>query len=236
MDQNEKVSNDKITRLENEIKVLKNEVQAVLLDLRESYLNMENPFNAVAGPAAAIQPIVITDRSSSGQTKWDLADDEKLKSEPIKPEEKPRSEIPSRPASEPNPLWAEMKTVPDCVPVSNVPNSDATKLPPRKSDKLDIVTVAGLAGWVEESTKSLGKERTFAVLDMSLAMGCLTEEIKPMLNKLIELAPSSAIEGQSGTWNYLDSLIKINNLLSQDNRNETALQLLSRVSGDIKHG
>jgi hypothetical protein len=58
MDQNEKVSNEKITRLENEIKVLKNEVQAVLLDLRESYLNMENPFNAVAGPAA-IQPIVI---------------------------------------------------------------------------------------------------------------------------------------------------------------------------------
>ena len=62
MDQNEKFANDKITKLENEIKVLKNEVQAVLLDLRESYLNMENPFNSAANPAAA-QSIVITERA-----------------------------------------------------------------------------------------------------------------------------------------------------------------------------
>jgi len=37
---------DKITQLENEIKVLKNEVQAVLLDIRENVLNAENPFTA----------------------------------------------------------------------------------------------------------------------------------------------------------------------------------------------
>jgi hypothetical protein len=37
--------NDKVTQLEDEIKILKNEVQAVLLDLRESFLNNVNPFN-----------------------------------------------------------------------------------------------------------------------------------------------------------------------------------------------
>ncbi|MBN2238710.1 MAG: hypothetical protein JW712_02965 [Dehalococcoidales bacterium] len=37
--------NDKVTQLEDEIKILKNEVQAVLLDLRESFLNNINPFN-----------------------------------------------------------------------------------------------------------------------------------------------------------------------------------------------
>lgn len=37
--------NDKVTQLEDEIKILKNEVQAVLLDLRESFLKNENPFN-----------------------------------------------------------------------------------------------------------------------------------------------------------------------------------------------
>jgi hypothetical protein len=37
--------NDKVTQLEDEIKILKNEIQAVLLDLRESYLNNKNPFN-----------------------------------------------------------------------------------------------------------------------------------------------------------------------------------------------
>lgn len=50
--------NDKVTQLEDEIKILKNEVQAVLLDLRESYLNNENPFNTAMQPMAN-QPIII---------------------------------------------------------------------------------------------------------------------------------------------------------------------------------
>ncbi len=50
--------NDKVTQLEDEIKILKNEVQAVLLDLRESYLNNENPFNPNMQPMAS-QPIII---------------------------------------------------------------------------------------------------------------------------------------------------------------------------------
>ncbi len=51
--------NDKVTELEDEIKILKNEVQAVLLDLRESYLNNENPFSPAMNPMAS-QPIIIT--------------------------------------------------------------------------------------------------------------------------------------------------------------------------------
>ena len=50
--------NDKVTQLEDEIKILKNEVQAVLLDLRESYLNHENPFNPSVSPIVS-QPIII---------------------------------------------------------------------------------------------------------------------------------------------------------------------------------
>ena len=42
--------NDKVTQLEDEIKILKNEVQAVLLDLRESYLNFENPVSRELPP------------------------------------------------------------------------------------------------------------------------------------------------------------------------------------------
>jgi hypothetical protein len=53
--------NDRVTQLEDEIKILKNEVQAVLLDLRESYLNQENPFNPAASLAPiASQPIIIS--------------------------------------------------------------------------------------------------------------------------------------------------------------------------------
>jgi len=36
---------ERVVKLEDEVKVLKNEVQTVLLDIRESYLNRENPFS-----------------------------------------------------------------------------------------------------------------------------------------------------------------------------------------------
>ena len=49
---------DKITQLENEIKVLKNEVQAVLLDIRENVLNAENPFSSPKAAATSHQTII----------------------------------------------------------------------------------------------------------------------------------------------------------------------------------
>jgi hypothetical protein len=42
----------RITALEDELKILKNEVKAVLLDLREQYLNIQNPFNQTMVPRA----------------------------------------------------------------------------------------------------------------------------------------------------------------------------------------
>ncbi|AKG54237.1 hypothetical protein DGWBC_1610 [Dehalogenimonas sp. WBC-2] len=47
--------NTRVTQLEDEIKVLKNEVLAVLLDMKESLLNAENPFSK---PAAREMPTI----------------------------------------------------------------------------------------------------------------------------------------------------------------------------------
>ena len=43
--------NQKIRELEAELKLLKNEVKEVLLDIRETVLNHENPFTSVGPPA-----------------------------------------------------------------------------------------------------------------------------------------------------------------------------------------
>ncbi|MBL7165094.1 MAG: hypothetical protein ISS55_01255 [Dehalococcoidales bacterium] len=59
--------NDKVTQLEDEIKILKNEVQAVLLDLRESYLNFENPVSRELPPFPE-QHIVISNPPQSQPT------------------------------------------------------------------------------------------------------------------------------------------------------------------------
>jgi len=76
--------NDRLTQLEDEIKIMKNEVQAVLLDLRESYLNTENPFNSSAAPVAA-QPIIINNPAP-------VAPEEK-KDDVVPEEESPESQI-----------------------------------------------------------------------------------------------------------------------------------------------
>ena len=48
----------RIRVLEEELKVLKNEIKSVLLDLREQYLNIQNPFNTSMAPnvAASVGP------------------------------------------------------------------------------------------------------------------------------------------------------------------------------------
>lgn len=59
--------NDRVSQLEDEIKILKNEIQAVLLDLRESYTDLENPFN-LAAMAVAAQPIIINNQAPPAAT------------------------------------------------------------------------------------------------------------------------------------------------------------------------
>ena len=250
MDQNEKVSNDKITKLENEIKVLKNEVQAVLLDLRESYLNMENPFSSVANPAAT-QQIIITERASTRESRREpqLKDnpkqenteprksmtEENRKPKIVEPEDEtpsesaPINEIKIRPTRQEAEVTPVFSSKPESRPVSQEPST-------RKNSKLDLVTMAGLTGWVENSVKKLGRERTEAVLDISGAMGYVSGDLKPLLLKLISLSPQSSDATTIGTRDYVDSLIKLNSLLGNDNREESALLLLSILSGDTNRG
>jgi hypothetical protein len=234
MDQIEKNPNDKITRLENEIKVLKNEVQAVLLDLRESYLNMQNPFNNSASPAP-VQPIVITSQAPAKEPGPSQSREEVQKPVVLESEEEPHLE--EVPASRLDP-----QNVPDKVKkVSNLhleSEIQTEKLPepgPRKV-KLDLATVAGLTGWVEHSTKKIGRERTLAVFEISEVMGYVSPELKPIVTKLISLSPEGSGEDTARARDYVDVLIKLNSLLGNENREETALLLLSLMSGDTNHG
>ena len=66
---------DKVTQLEDEIKILKNEIQAVLLDLRESYLNLENPVSRELPPFAE-QHIMVSAPQQSGPPQPQAAGDE----------------------------------------------------------------------------------------------------------------------------------------------------------------
>ena len=59
---------DRISHLERDIKILKNEVQAVLVDLREKYLSAENPLTA-ASPMTTSQQVVVLQDPVAGPSK-----------------------------------------------------------------------------------------------------------------------------------------------------------------------
>lgn len=95
--------NDRVSQIEDELKIMKNEVQAVLLDLRESYTNLENPFN-LAAMAVAAQPIIINNQPAPAAA------------EPAPPPE-PEPIIPPEPVAPPEPVVEPQ--LPDPLPVED---------------------------------------------------------------------------------------------------------------------
>ena len=219
---------------------------------------MENPFNSAANPTAT-QQIVITERAAVRESRPEIQSEEiskldnsknpleqKQKKEACKPEEekpeagKHEEDTPSE--REPvtcigAEIYLKEKSARSISLSKPEPQPIERDEPAQKNNnKPDLITIAGLTGWVENSTEKLGRDRTEAVLDISQAMGYVSSEIKPILIKLISLATQSSVERSIRTRDYIDSLIKLNSLLNKDNREDAALLLLSMVSGEVNHG
>ncbi len=231
--------NSKVTQLEDEIKILKSEVQAVLLDLRDSCLSGENPFNPAAPPVNS-QPIIINQMPPVPDEPPPTTDGE----HEVTPEETRESELPKveEPASEPEPadkpeLIASEKAVHEDVKRAwRVEIEPGLQFKARKATagpegKADLATIAGLVQWVTESTGRLGRERTNVILDTSEMMGHLPPDIKEILGKFISLTPDGC-SGEVATRDYLISLIELDSLLGKGNKSEIALlSILSQENG-----
>jgi hypothetical protein len=215
---------DKVSQLENEIKVLKNEVQAVLLDLRESCLNFENPFNTQVSSAVAGQPISVNLQSPENQPEPKDTRNKAGKRVELVEEVKPAADEPEPVTAREEVTGAEGLKIDTSFKSAGPINS--------RSAKVDITTIAALTAWVSESTRQLGRERTEAVLDMSEVLGYLSRDLKAILQKLIYLAPEGHYEDVP-TREYLNSLLKIASLLGADNKSEAAL--LSILSEEEHH-
>lgn len=234
-------TSEKIIQLENEIKLLKNEIQAVLLDIRESVLSAENPFSPSRPAVNNFQAEIIT--------------------QPIKEEKPvdntPGNEIPENETPETNHKNNNGKnsletTLEHLKQLEGLKQLEELKLdsfkqiedsetePPRfeacengngRHDS-SLVAHAGLAYWVEESTKKLGKERTQALLEIAQFAGYLPSDIKDVLNKLtsIELKDNSYIPTAR---DYFDSLTRIAALSGSENNNNAAL-LYILSQGDMR--
>ena len=231
-------TNERITQLENEVKVLKNEVQAVLLDIRENVLNAENPFNA-SKPAVTSQQVVIERQVQTNipQSLNDLKSDPSTANTNQMREEKSVKSVQTNETRTDDPMRTNHKNNGNKAETNedDVHRTEYFEMHENRSGKRqpNLLTYAGLACWVEDTTRRLGKERTQALLEISEIAGFLPKDVRQILIKLTTIE-SNEHSMQSKARDYFDSLVKIAALCGNESDYNTALlQVLSQ--GDV-HG
>lgn len=229
--------NNRVTQLEDEIKILKGEIQAMLLDVKENLLNRENPFTPSSLPVG--QPIAIYNQSSPPiveKPNDPLPEDEpeeeappaidKLESEStiIEP---PKPVIENEPSKKMDTNGREQLTSNDVVkawrPASDIePDNNGKKVTNHSNRKFELATMVALAQWVDETVNQLGTSRTRAILDVSEVIGDISPDLTALLVKMIrsnQPEPCHKIIPRD----YLKSLMELNNLLGNDDRSNSVL-------------
>lgn len=221
---------ESIGHLESDIKILKNEVQAVLLDLRDKYLEADNPFNAAPAPEITEQAAI---SGRPGECSEDL--DTELHSNSKKRGAKDKGEGSmglSDSGKETHPETAREEVI-----QAQMRDETLSGTRPRKSQapnrEISLITIGGLVNWADESVRKLGPQRTEAILDVAEMLGVLSPELKQVMTKFIATDKNGNGEAPSGRV-FLDSLVKITTLLGKDNQTEAAL--LAILSGEDGHG
>ncbi len=224
--------NDRVSQLEDEIKILKNEVQAVLLDLRESYTNLENPFN-LAGMAVAAQPIVINNPQAAAEPvapAEPLVPPEPLDTPPAddEPEAEPLDETESFEDTGPEyQAVAPEETAPEEVirewrPASETEASASSNGDKSSSAKIDLTTISTLANWVGDVARRFGSERAEAILDMSEMVDFIDAELRGILAKFV-FPSAGEYSGKVTTRDYLAALKELDGILGKATRLEIAV-------------
>ena len=212
-------TNERVTQLENEVKILKNEVQAVLLDLRDKYLEAENPFNQSASPAAPVPQQIIIDRPPTAPEARPTQEQKTTTPEEVHKNEQEPAAVVNKKESKPEIAHEE-------VTRARQVEGDLRHTRPQKTHDTDhninLVTIGGLASWADESVRKLGRQRTETILDVAETMGLLPPDLGRIIAKLINIESDGHTEAMP-VRDYLDSLLMLTTLLGKDNRTEEAL-------------
>jgi len=220
--------NPRIKNLEDEVKILKNEIQQILLDIREQYLNYQNPFNVEPRlDERKIPTARLTEEPVPKVHKLDNAEKDArpgLISLPDKEEQESLSRSP-----EPE-LQAERGDSGGDGPVFKVDNK-VEKRNNGQQKAVDLATIAGLTQWVDHTTQRVGKQRTEAIVEGLNIMEHLTPAIEKFLLKFIQVSEAKEPE-QVTTKDYLSVLSQLESLLGYGNSSEMALiSILSDGNG-----
>ncbi len=223
---------ENIGHLESDIKILKNEVQAVLLDLRDKYLEADNPFNAPSEKVATGQEQLAVDQQPADNDSKPQAEPDDVSNKKEEEDIPEETMAANETVKERHPERAREEVIkahkPEKAPAVQKPQKTHAS-----ERELNLITIGGLVNWADESVKRLGLERTETILDVAEMMGLLSPDLKGIMKKFVSIDGNGNSEARSARA-FLDSLVKITTLLGKDNQTEAAL--LSILSGQDAHG
>lgn len=208
-------SEQRIEVVEEDVKVLKNEIKAVLLDIREHYLNYQNPFAHGGASPGNGSDLPLDESPEERVQSIKLGGDEP----PPKVEElgsgEPKAEdlTPTRPANSPDETRRQIS---------------------RDKSKVDLITIAGLTQWVDQATVRIGKERVETLVEIGYTMGRLSSGFREVLVRLVRLSPAKHANGRVTAKDYLAVLVQLESFLGRSTQPEIAL--LSILSNDDEGG
>jgi hypothetical protein len=225
-----------VRQLDNDVKVIKKDIQAILLDIRETYLNRENPFNpevatkiinsAIAEPLVDKNTTPIKDNednieSEKVDTLPGMSDDAELSLE-NQPEEINEPEEESIDIRE---LAAEEEVNeeawgPDIIPVSPDMASNGQNEHKSLKGKIDLSMIAEMSQWVNEAVRTLGYDKTESILDVAEIVGHMKPELKAILIKFAKRVPVQEISLSPSTRDFINLLVKLEGLLGMNNKSD----------------
>ena len=199
-------SEQRIKQLEEEVKVLKSEIKTILLDIREHYLDLQNPF-----------------------AQHTLPDDESLL--PERGIEEAQSEKPGDAPAEP----PKEEPALEHLHASSADSLLHTPEPPGYTgkSKVDPITIAGLARWVDQAAARIGKERVEGLIEVCTIAGYLPSSFGEVLLRLARLSEVKCGDGRVAASDYLALVLQLEALMGRSTQSGAALlAILSNADND----
>jgi hypothetical protein len=89
---------------------------------------------------------------------------------------------------------------------------------------INLLTIAALSRWVDESTEKIGKERAEVMVEACHLVGHISNEFKDLLIRLVRLSQADEPKkGRINTQDYLGVIARLDGLLGYNNGSESSL-------------
>ncbi|MBN1856781.1 MAG: hypothetical protein JW846_07510 [Dehalococcoidia bacterium] len=227
--------NQRVKVLEDEVKVLKAELKSVLMDIREQYLNNQNPFSSPGRDSGhggggnngdePVTPTVVVRES--------VIERDTTPRRPVE-ESVQADEPPSNGNGNGKKSAVMTETIPALTASPARGKGSSLYEGEYSGDGLDLAVIAGLTEWVDKTIQRIGKHRAEAIVEGLHSIGRLPGGMKDFLVRFVELSPDSEPERQLKAKDYLTVLSQLEGLLGKSGRAE--MSLLSILNSDEASG